>query len=187
LPIDPPQPPASNAPQVLARPRGRLWRAAELILPSKNASGVIFGVITMGALLAAESGRKETYALTFGSALVVMVVYWVAHAYATIVGRHLSTRETLTARTLFWGFVHDWALVRGAAIPLVVLLIAWVAGASQGTALRAAVYSVVVCLIGFELLQGIVTRARPSRLAYDVGVGLALGLGVLGLQILFTK
>jgi hypothetical protein len=176
---------ASREPPAARERGGVLRRVAEFVVPSANASGVVFGAITMGALLAAESGRKETYALTFGSAILVICVYWVAHAYATIVGRHLSTREPLTARALGRGFIHDWALVRGAAIPLVVLLVAWATGATQRTAVDVAVYSVVVCLIGFELLQGLLSQARPGRLAYDVAVGAALGLGVLGLQALF--
>jgi hypothetical protein len=139
----------------------------------------------MGALLAAESGRKETYALTFGSAVLVICVYWLAHAYATIVGQHLSSRRPLTPRALGRGLVHDWALVRGAALPLVVLLVAWATGAAQRTAVDAAVYSVVACLICFELLQGLLSHATPARLAYDIGVGAVLGLGVLGLQSLF--
>jgi hypothetical protein len=164
---------------------GPLWRVAGFVVPSANASGVIFGAITMGALLAAESGRKETYELTLGSAVLVICVYWVAHAYATIVGRHLNSHRPLTPRALARGFIHDWALVRGAALPLVVILVAWATGATQRTAVDAAVYSVVACLICFELLQGLLSHARPAQLAYDVGVGALLGLGVLGLQSLF--
>jgi hypothetical protein len=42
---------------------------------------------------------------------------------------------------------------------------------------------VVASLILFELVAGILSRATRAELALEVGVGVALGLGVLGLQI----
>jgi hypothetical protein len=153
------------------------------VLPAENPSGVVYGTIMMGALLAAESGRKESYLETFASALIAACLYWLAHAYATVLGRRLSAHERLTLGGLARGLLHDWALVRGAAIPLLALLLAWATGAAQQTAVDAALYSVVASLVVFELLAGILTRATPAELALDVGVGLAMGLGVLALQI----
>jgi hypothetical protein len=145
---------------------------------------MIYGVIVMGALLAAESGRKETYLETFASALIAACLYWLAHSYATVLGRRLSTQEALTPRALLRGLVHDWALIKGATIPLLALLVAWVTGASQQTAVDVALWSVIVSLILFELLAGILSRATPAELTLEVGVGIALGLGVLALQII---
>jgi hypothetical protein len=144
---------------------------------------VIYGVIVIGALLAAESGRHETYPETLGSALIAACLYWLAHAYATVLGRRLSTGEPLTAGALLRGLGHDWALIRGAAIPLLALLIAAAAGAAQQTAVTAALWSVVASLIAFELLAAIRSRASPGELALEVGVGIAMGLGVLALRI----
>ncbi|HWX96161.1 MAG TPA: hypothetical protein VNZ01_04845 [Solirubrobacteraceae bacterium] len=149
----------------------------------ENPSGVVYGTIMMGALLAAESGRKETYIETFASAAIAACLYWLAHAYATVLGRRVSTREPLTPRGLTRGLVHDWALVRGAAIPLLALLVAWVTGAAQQTAVEAALYTVVASLIAFELMAGILSRATRAELALEVGVGVTMGLGVLALQI----
>jgi hypothetical protein len=144
---------------------------------------MVYGVIVMGALLAAESGRKETYIETFGSALIAACLYWSAHAYATVLGRRLSTQEPLTPRALLRGLLHDWALVKGAAIPIVALVVAWATGASQQTAVDVALWSVVASLILFELIAGVLSRATPAELALEVGVGVALGLGILVLQI----
>jgi hypothetical protein len=144
---------------------------------------MVYGVIVMGALLAAESGRKETYLETFASALIAACLYWLAHAYATVLGQRLSTQEPLTPRALLRGLVHDWPLVKGAAIPLVALVLAWVTGASQQTAVGVALWSVVASLILFELIAGILSRATRAELALEAGVGVALGLGILVLQI----
>jgi hypothetical protein len=54
---------------------------------------MVYGVIVTGALLAAESGRKETYAGTFASAVIAACLYWVAHAYATVLGRRRAPRS----------------------------------------------------------------------------------------------
>jgi hypothetical protein len=135
------------------------------------------------ALLAAESGRKETYPETFASAVIAACLYWLAHAYATVLGGRLSTQEPLTPRALLRALVHDWPLIKGAAIPLVALVVAWVTRASQQTAVDVALWSVVASLILFELIAGILSRATRAELALEVGVGVALGLGILVLQI----
>jgi hypothetical protein len=143
----------------------------------------VYGTIMMGALLAAESGRKETYVETFASALIAACLYWLAHSYATVLGRRVTTREPLTAKALALALMHDWALLRGAAIPLLALLLAWVTGSSQQTAVDVALYAVVASLVGFELIAGALTHATRAELLVDLGVGVAMGLGVLALQI----
>ena len=45
-------------------------------------SAAIYGLMTVGALLAAESADSETYAETVGAVAVTMIVYWLAHSYA---------------------------------------------------------------------------------------------------------
>jgi hypothetical protein len=144
---------------------------------------MVYGVIVMGALLAAESGRKETYIETFASALIAAGLYWLAHAYATVLGRRLSSQDPLTPRALVRGLVHDWALLKGAAIPLVALVVAWVTGASQQTAVDVALSSVGASLSLFARVAGILARATRAELALQVSVGVALGLGILVLQI----
>ena len=152
-------------------------------MPAENPSGVVYGMIVIGALLAAESGRHESYLDTLGSALIAAALYWLAHAYASVLGRRLATQEPLTAKALRGALAHDWALVRGAAIPLLVLLLAWATGAAQATAVTAALWSVVVSLVAFELIAGIRSKATSGELTLEVGVGVALGLGILALKI----
>jgi hypothetical protein len=152
-------------------------------MPGENPSGVVYGVIVIGALLSAESGRHETYLDTVASAAIAAALYWLAHAYATVLGRRLRGRERLTSGSLWRALVHDWALIRGAAIPLLVLLIAWATGAAQETAVSAALWSAVASLVAFELMAGIRSRARPGELALEVGVGVVLGIGMLALRI----
>lgn len=141
-------------------------------------------MILIGALLAAESGRHEGYPDAIGSAVIATGLYWLAHAYASVLGRRLSSGGRLTASALALALAHDWALVRGAAIPLLALLIAWAAGAQQEAAVTAALWSAIGSLIVFELLAGVRSRATPAELVLDAAVGLAMGMAILVLKII---
>jgi hypothetical protein len=152
-------------------------------VPAANPSGAVYGVIVIGALLAAESGRHESYLDTFASAAIAAALYWVAHSYAGVLGRRLSTGERLTAAALLDALAHDWALIRGASIPLLALAIAALTGAAQETAVTAAVWSSIVSLAVFELIAGLRSGASRGELALDVGVGVAMGLAILALKI----
>jgi VIT1/CCC1 family predicted Fe2+/Mn2+ transporter len=152
-------------------------------VPAANPSGAVYGVIVIGALLAAESGRHESYLDTFASAAIAAALYWVAHSYAGVLGRRLSTGERLTAAALLDALAHDWALIRGASIPLLALAIAALTGAAQETAVTAAVWSSIVSLAVFELIAGLRSGASRGELALEVGVGVAMGLAILALKI----
>ena len=71
----------------------------------------------------------------------------------------------------------------GAAIPLLVLLLAWLIGAPQSSGVTAALWSVVVSLVLLELIAGLRARLGPWELALDIAVGAGLGLAILALKI----
>jgi hypothetical protein len=152
-------------------------------VPEENAAGVVYGIIVIGALLAAESGRHESYLDTIASAAIATALYWLAHAYAAVLGERLTRHARLTASALGRALAHDWAIVRGAALPLAVLALAWVAGATQQTAVTAALWSTIVSLVAFELIAGVRSRASPRELALEGAVGAAMGIAILALKI----
>jgi hypothetical protein len=164
--------------------RALLARVADRITPEENPAGVIYGIIVIGALLAAESGQHESYLDTVASAAVATALYWFAHAYAEQLGRRLATHERLNAGALLRALAHDWALVRGAAVPLAVLAIAWVAGAAQQTAVTAALWSAAASLVAFELIAGVRARASARELALEGCVGAGMGIAILALKII---
>ena len=155
---------------------------AKRLVPAGNAAGVVYGVITVGALMAAESGRHESYLDAIGSALVATILYWLAHAYADLLGRRLASGERLTARALGSALVHDWAIVRGAAIPLLALVIAWLVGAGQEAGVTAALRTAVVTVVVFELIAGARAKSTPGELALKACVGVTMGLAILALK-----
>jgi len=153
-------------------------------VPGENPARVVYGIIAVGALMAAESGRHESYPDTVASALVATALYWLAHSYADVLGRRLATFERLTARALREAAVREFAIVRGAAIPLLVLLICWAAGASQQSAVTAALWSSVASLFIFELIAGVRSRASAREIALETAVGAVLALGIVFLKAL---
>jgi hypothetical protein len=160
------------------------YRLAGWIVPERNPAGVVYGLITIGALLAAESGLRETYPETVGSAAIAVVLYWFAHSYADVLGLRLSEHRRLDWRELWPTFIQDWAIARGAGVPLLALLVAWATGASQVTAVTAGVWAAVVSLIAFEVAAGLRSRAKPVELVFEVLVGATMGLAILALRAL---
>jgi hypothetical protein len=158
---------------------GPLTRAAKLVVPAENPARAIYGLLAIGAVLAAESGRHESYVDTVLSAVIAALGYWLLHAYARMLGRRFVGGERLTVGVLTQALVHETAVLRGAAVPIGALLVAWAAGTGQETAVSIALWSVVVSLIGFELLAGLRARSAPGELALEAGVGVMLGLSVL--------
>jgi hypothetical protein len=140
-------------------------------------------MIVIGALLAAESGRHETYLDTVASTAIAAALYWFAHAYADVLGHRLAQHERLSAASLGRALAHDWAIIRGATLPLAALVIAWAVGAAQQTAVTAALWSTIASLVAFELIAGIRARASPRELALEGAVGAAMGVAILALKI----
>lgn len=158
---------------------------AAWVVPERNPAGAVYGLITIGALLAAESGLRETYPETVGSAAIAVVLYWFAHSYADVLGLRLSSEQRrVSGRELWETFVQDWAIARGASAPLLALLVAWGTGASQTTAVTAGVWTAVGSLIVFEVAAGIRSRARPVELVLEIVVGATMGLAILALRAL---
>jgi hypothetical protein len=176
--------PTDPAPSRQARCARVLARIADWIVPDRNPSGAVYGVIVIGALLAAESGQHESYLDAFASAAVAAALYWLAHAYAGILGARLAAGTRLSGAALFRALAHDWALIRGASLPLLALLGAAVAGATEETAVSVAVWSSVACLFGFELIAGLRSRAKPGELALEVAVSLTMGVAILALKVI---
>jgi hypothetical protein len=154
------------------------------VLPGANPSGSVYGTITIGALLAAETGLRDTYLETVGSVGVALVIYWLAHSYAELLGQRLSAHERLTAAGLGRALGRDWAIVRGAGLPLLALLAAWALGADQETGISIALWTCVASLLAFELLAGLRARAQPRELALELCIGGAMGLGVIVLRVI---
>ena len=113
-----------------------------------------------------------------------MTIYWLAHAYADVLGQRLALHQRLTLSTLGHALSEEAAIIRGAALPLVVLALGWALGAGQETAITIALWSTVAALIVFELIAGVRSRATRGELALDVAVGTAMGMAIIALKVI---
>jgi hypothetical protein len=115
--------------------------------------------------------------------VIALWLYWLAHAYADVLGHRLQTHERLSPKVL-WRALRDEAMIlKGAAPPLLALLLAWALGAAQSTGVEAALWTAVASLVAFELLAGIRARASPGELMLEAGIGLTMGLAIIALKV----
>ncbi len=147
-------------------------------------AGLIYGTITVAALLAAESARQETYAETFGAVVITLALYWLAHSYAQFTGERMSAGEHFTYRGLLRTAAHELAVLLGAAVPLGAILIGWAAGAALDTAVLAAIWSAAAIVVVTEVVIGVRAELTGRDLVRQTGVGVLLGLLVIALRVL---
>ncbi len=170
-------------------PRRRGLRAlASTVLwwidPEENPSGVVYGTIAVGAVLAAESTRRDTFPDTIGATVLILCLYWIAHTYAGVTGDRLKTRHTLSARALWRALLHEGAIVKGAALPVAVLLVLWATPVTLSTAVTAALWTSAVALALFEMVAAFRSRLTAAQRFPQILVGSLLGAGILVIRLL---
>lgn len=148
-----------------------------------NPAGLIYGTVTVATLLAAESARRETYLAVIASIVIALVLYWLAHAYAEFAGHRLETEEPFTYAGLMRTAAHEFAVVLGATLPLIVLLGGWASGARLSTAVSASIWTAAATIVAVELMIGIKAELRGRDLIRQTLFGAVLGLLVIALRV----
>lgn len=147
-------------------------------------AGLIYGTISVAALLAAESAKRETYPKTVGAVAIMMVLYWIAHSYSEFTAERLTEHEPFTFTGLALGMMRDLTVLLGAAIPLVVILVCWALGASLSLAVAAASWTAAGIVITTEIVIGVRAKLEGRELVRQTAVGVLLGLLVVALRVL---
>jgi hypothetical protein len=148
-----------------------------------NPGAVVYGTITVGALLASESANHETYADTVGAVAIAMLVYWLAHAYTEFAEQRFAHRQPLTLDGLARSLVHEVTVIAGAAIPLAVLLVCWVAGVGLTSAVAAALWTTAAMLVVEEVVVGMRAKLSRRALMAQTGAGALFGVLVIALKL----
>ncbi|HEY5319109.1 MAG TPA: hypothetical protein VIJ20_14060 [Solirubrobacteraceae bacterium] len=157
-------------------------RALDWIEPEDNPAGVVYGTVIIGAVLATESVRRETLLETVGGTVVALLLYWLAHSYAETLGNRLERQIPLSAGAIARSLVRDRAMIRGASIPILALLIAAALGASLATAVAVAVWTSAASVVAFEVLAAVRAELRGTELIVQVGAGAVMGLAIIALR-----
>jgi membrane protein YqaA with SNARE-associated domain len=148
-----------------------------------NVARVVYGTVAVGALLAAESPEQETYAETMASVLIALLIYWMAHSYAELTARRIEEGERLTTTALFGSMLHEvWILV-GAAIPVIPLLIWWVAGGSLADADTAAIWTSAGMVVVYEVIAGLRAELTAKEMIVQLALGATLGVLIISLKL----
>lgn len=149
---------------------------------SRNPGDAVYGTITIGALLAAETARAETYAETIAAVALALALYWLAHAYASLTAQRWDDGTKLTAHALRKELVHELPLLAGGAVPLLVVLIAWISGTGLASALTAGVIAAAVTVLMIELVAAWRAELKGWELLVQASGGAALGCAVIALK-----
>jgi hypothetical protein len=150
----------------------------------ENAAGLVYGTILVATLLAAESAVRETYAKTFFGAIIALITYWLALTYAGFTGERLEQKEGASLLLLARAAVRELTVLYGAAVPLVALIVFWLAGATLENAVLWSIYVADVTIIGAEIIIGVQASLTGWALIGQVALGAVLGVLVLGLRLL---
>jgi hypothetical protein len=148
-----------------------------------NTGGVLYGTITVGALLAAESATRQTYARTVGAVAIAILLYWLVHAYSSFAEHRVEQGEPLTLRGLARTLAAELMIIVGAAVPLLAVLVCWAAGARLSTAVNAAIYTCSAIIVVTEVVAGVSAQLSGRDLIVQTALGALFGLLVIAVTL----
>jgi hypothetical protein len=163
-----------------AAPPARLGPDAQA--KAARLSGAIYGTILVAAILVASTQDDEPAAIDTSAYVVgTAVVFWLAHAWA-----HKLARQAVGAQGAEREFAHalreDWPLGLSCVPPVVAIAVASLLGASDLTAINAAIWLCVALLAGWG---AVIAHGEGASWARVVGTG--LGSGALGLLMVLLN
>jgi hypothetical protein len=150
----------------------------------RNPAAAIYGVITVGALLAAEGGQHDTYAETIIALVVAITMYWIAHAYSAYAGGRFAEGHRVSVKGLAEALVVELPVLVGAALPLLVVCAFGIGGAALGTAITAGVWAAAITIAGIEVVTAVRTDLTGRDLVIQCSVGIVIGLLVVVINAL---
>ena len=174
---------ADPAPAPAPAPAARSGQPDES-LPAYNLGSAVYGLISVGALLAAESASRESYGETVGAVALAAVLLWLAHAYSEWVYYRARAGEGLTRAGLRRMLRRELPVLAGGTPPLLAVLIAWAAGAGLGSAITIALWISVAAILTAEVAAGLQADLSGREVALQAVVGSAFGLLILGVKLI---
>ncbi len=149
-----------------------------------NAAGLVYGTILAATLLSAESAVRLTYPRTMGAVLVALGAYWLSLSYARFTGERLEHGEHFDFPAFGRSARHELTVLLGAGVPVVALLVSWIAGASLNTGVSIAVWASVAAIIAIEIVIGVRSGLTGRELVVQSALGALLGLLIVAIRVL---
>jgi len=149
-----------------------------------NPGAVVYGAITVGALLAGESAKRETYPDTVAAVALALLIYWLAHAYSEFTEHRLEHKQPATPSGFARTLAHELTIIAGAAIPLLALVACWAIGTRLDSAVTAAIWTSAALIVIVELVAGLRAKLPGCQLIAQTALGALFGLLVIALNVL---
>ena len=110
-----------------------------------------------------------------------MILYFLIHAYSTLLGNRLNGAGVLGSRELGRALRDESAILRGASVPVLAMVLALLLGANANTMEWVGILTAVFLLVLFEILAGLRSHLdrRWAWLQAAIGAGFGLLLAML--------
>lgn len=122
-----------------------------------NPTGMFYGVVVSASVLAIAGDVVETVALVVLAVVFVLMVYWLAHLYASLLAEELQNTGVPLSRSIRATMRHEAAVLVGGVPAVVVLLLDSLFRPSVSVAVDVALVVIVVTLtvIGYSRAIGL--------------------------------
>lgn len=177
-------PPEAIEPPV-PRWRRLLRQLRDFADPEGNPAEVIYGTLLAAVVLATKTHKDVTGAAIFWSAVGALVLYWLAHVYADVIGAQLKTRRRPSWRTIVHAGAEHWSRLRASLIPVLFFEIVRLAHGSVNTSVLSALWLTVALVGAWGATAAFRSGARGLALAVETLVCVGLGVLVVVLKIVF--
>jgi len=144
----------------------------------------IYGTLTVGAVLAAESARDLQLISALIGTSIAVILYWFAHGYSAGMSRRLTNKTPLTWAGFRADLRREWGIIEGATIPLVPTFIAAGFGMRPAAVYALGLWIVAISLIAYELLAGLAIGLKNWALVGQTAIGAVLAVGIVALKAL---
>ncbi|MEW1952130.1 hypothetical protein [Terrabacter sp. NPDC080008] len=144
--------------------------------------GVITGTVVCAAVIAYGAGHVDSTAQLSVAIFGTVLVYWLAHLHAHTIGASV-THGHHPAVALRLAVKETWPIAGASVLPIIVLLVAELAGATLRTAAWIALIATIVLLTGYSYLAGARGGLSPWGRVASAAVGAGIGLLVAGLKV----
>lgn len=149
-----------------------------------NYSGAIYGSLLAASVVvgAGAGGEFDIGPLRLAALLLVTgLVFWLAHAYAELVGDRIR-HATVNAAEIGRVARHEWPLLQAAVLPAVAAVLFGLLGASNAAATWAALIAAIAAQVGWATLASVRSGASGPLVLVTAVVNLALGLIIVLLK-----
>ena len=142
----------------------------------------VYGSFLVASVVgAAYEAGADARTLT-GSAFVSMLIFWLAHVWSEVVGHHVAEGSRFHPSAIRVIARREWPLVEAAAVPTVLLALAWAGVWSRETGAALALGSAILQIGGWGFVAGLRSGGSPLS-AFTLGAGQAtLGVALLALE-----